>query len=110
MAIACANFLGFELSPNFLFPYRANSIGEFWRRWHISFYKWMLDYLYIPLGGNRVSKFRSYLNVLIVFIASGLWHGAALHYLIWGLWHGLGLTIERAWSNLKNVNTFLKKV
>ncbi|HOS88337.1 MAG TPA: MBOAT family O-acyltransferase [Candidatus Pacearchaeota archaeon] len=109
MAIACANFLGFELSPNFLFPYRANSIGEFWRRWHISFYKWMLDYLYIPLGGNRVSKFRSYLNVLIVFIASGLWHGAALHYLIWGLWHGLGLTIERAWSNLKNVNTFLKK-
>lgn len=110
MAIACARFLGFELSPNFLFPYKAKSITDFWRCWHISFYMWMRDYLYIPLGGNRVSKLRSYLNVLIVFTASGLWHGAAGHYLIWGLWHGFGLTIHRIWNTVLSDNNFFKKV
>ena len=71
---------------------------------------WMRDYLYIPLGGNRVSKLRSYLNVLIVFTASGLWHGAAGHYLIWGLWHGIGLTIHRIWNTVLSDNNFFKKV
>jgi alginate O-acetyltransferase complex protein AlgI len=102
MAIAVSKFLGFDLLPNFLFPYKSKSITDFWRRWHISFYMWMRDYLYIPLGGNRVGKLRSYLNVLIVFIASGLWHGAAFNYLIWGLLHGIGLTIHRIWSTVLN--------
>jgi D-alanyl-lipoteichoic acid acyltransferase DltB (MBOAT superfamily) len=104
MAIACSRFLGFEISPNFLFPYQSRSITEFWRRWHISFYSWMKDYLYIPLGGNRKGVFRSYVNSLIVFIASGLWHGAAGHYLVWGLWHGVGMIIHRLWDKI----TFLK--
>lgn len=100
IAIACAMFLGFEFSPNFLFPYRAVSLAEFWRRWHISFYSWMVDYVYIPLGGNRVGKIKSFANVLIVFALSGLWHGAAGHYLAWGLWHGLGLCFQRVWKGL----------
>lgn len=104
MAIACSRFLGFEISPNFLFPYGSRSITEFWRRWHISFYSWMRDYLYIPLGGNRKGVFRSYVNSLIVFIASGLWHGAAGHYLVWGLWHGIGMIIHRLWDKI----TFIK--
>ncbi|MFA5431669.1 MAG: MBOAT family O-acyltransferase [Candidatus Paceibacterota bacterium] len=103
MAIACAKFLGFEISPNFLFPYGARSITEFWRRWHISFYLWMRDYLYIPLGGNRKGVFRSYINGLIVFAVSGLWHGAAGHYLVWGLWHGIGLMIHRLWDKISFV-------
>lgn len=97
IAIACAMFLGFEFSPNFLFPYRAVSLADFWRRWHISFYSWMRDYVYIPLGGNRGGKIRSFANVITVFALSGLWHGAAGHYLVWGLWHGLGLCFQRLW-------------
>ncbi|MFA7141816.1 MAG: MBOAT family O-acyltransferase [Candidatus Paceibacterota bacterium] len=105
MAIAVSNFLGFNIKENFLFPYKAKSITDFWRRWHISFYSWMKDYLYIPLGGNRVSKFRSYLNVLIVFAFSGLWHGAALHFLFWGLWHGIGMITHRIWSTVLKKST-----
>lgn len=99
IAIAVAMFLGFEFSPNFIFPYRAKSLAEFWQRWHISFYSWMRDYVYIPLGGNRVGKMRSFGNVLAVFALSGLWHGAAGHYLVWGLWHGMGLCFQRVWKN-----------
>ena len=97
IAIACAMFLGFEFSPNFLFPYRSVSLADFWRRWHISFYSWMRDYVYIPLGGNRGGKLKSFANVIAVFALSGLWHGAAGHYLVWGLWHGLGLCFQRIW-------------
>jgi len=100
IAIACAMFMGFNLAPNFNFPYRARSLAEFWQRWHISFYSWMRDYIYIPLGGNRAGKLRNYTNVLIVFTLSGLWHGAAIHYLAWGLWHGIGMCFQRIWKHI----------
>ena len=88
--------LGFRLPENFNFPYISQSISEFWRRWHITLGNWMRDYLYIPLGGNRVSKNRMYFNLWMVFLLSGLWHGAAWTFVVWGLWHGAALSIERA--------------
>lgn len=76
-------------------PYSSISVTEFWRRWHISLSSWFRDYLYIPLGGNRVSPFRTYANLGIVFLLCGLWHGAAWTFIIWGAWHGALLIIER---------------
>ena len=107
IAVACAMFLGFQLSPNFLFPYKATSIADFWRRWHISFYLWMRDYVYIPLGGNRKGPVRNFLNIIMVFALSGLWHGAAWHFMFWGLWHGMGLAIERAFKFARQIPTQL---
>jgi alginate O-acetyltransferase complex protein AlgI len=89
IAIGCAKLFNFHLSRNFAYPYFSGSIPEFWRRWHIALSSWFRRYLYIPLGGNRVSKLRWYLNILVVFIVSGLWHGANWTFLIWGLLHGL---------------------
>ncbi len=96
MAIGIALMMGFRLPENFNNPYTSRSITEFWRRWHISLGAWMKNYLYIPLGGNQVdSKARLYFNLWIVFLASGLWHGAAWGFIIWGAYHGLFLVIER---------------
>ena len=95
MAIGIARMLGFRFPENFRFPYIAQSITEFWRRWHITLSQWMKDYLYIPLGGNRISPRRTYLNLWTVFLISGLWHGAAWNFLIWGAWHGLFLVADR---------------
>lgn len=95
MAIGLGRMLGFDFLENFNFPYISKSIQEFWRRWHISLSTWFRDYLYIPLGGNRVSKSRVYVNLLIVFTMTGFWHGASWNFLIWGLFHGLFLVIER---------------
>ena len=89
IAIGAAQIMGFSLMDNFDTPYFAMSIKEFWRRWHISLSTWFRDYLYIPLGGNRKGKFRKHLNTMIVFLASGLWHGANWTYVIWGALHGL---------------------
>jgi len=89
IAIGCARVMGFRLMENFNVPYIATSIADFWRRWHISLSGWFRDYLYIPLGGSRVSEFRVNLNYLIVFMVSGLWHGAAWTFIIWGFLHGL---------------------
>lgn len=94
MAIGLGRMFGFEFVENFNYPYISKSITEFWRRWHISLSTWFRDYLYIPLGGNR--KGNIYVNLLIVFMATGFWHGAAWGYLLWGLWHGLFMLIERA--------------
>jgi D-alanyl-lipoteichoic acid acyltransferase DltB (MBOAT superfamily) len=88
MAIGSAKVLGYNLSPNFNRPYFARSITEFWRRWHMTLYNWFRDYIYIPLGGSRVKRWRKYLNLMIVFMISGLWHGAAYHFVVWGLIHG----------------------
>jgi len=88
IAIGCAEIMGIRLMKNFNLPYTAQSIKEFWARWHISLSTWFRDYLYIPLGGNRCSKFRHQLNVMIVFLVSGLWHGAAWSFVIWGALHG----------------------
>lgn len=89
MALASAKVMGFTLAENFRTPYFARSIAEFWRRWHISLSAWFRDFLYIPLGGSRRGRGRTYLNILIVFAVSGLWHGAAMSFVVWGLLNGL---------------------
>jgi alginate O-acetyltransferase complex protein AlgI len=95
MAIGLALMMGFRFPENFDNPYTAVSVTDFWRRWHISLGNWMRSYLYIPLGGNRGSKARTYFNLWVVFLASGLWHGAAWGFIIWGAYHGLFLILER---------------
>ncbi len=95
IAIGCSHILGFTIADNFNRPYGATSVGDFWRRWHMSFSFWLRDYLYIPLGGNRTSKARYYFNILIVFFVCGLWHGANWTFVIWGLLHGIYLCISR---------------
>jgi alginate O-acetyltransferase complex protein AlgI len=95
MAIGLARIFGIRLPENFNYPYVSRSIREFWRRWHISLSNWFRDYLYISLGGNRVSERRVYLNLFIVFFLCGLWHGASWNFIIWGLYHGLFLVLER---------------
>jgi D-alanyl-lipoteichoic acid acyltransferase DltB (MBOAT superfamily) len=103
IAIGAARVMGFELMTNFRHPYFASSIGDFWHRWHISLSTWFKDYLYIPLGGNRVAVPRYYLNLLITFTISGLWHGANWTFVIWGFYNGLLLVLEsmagRWWLN-----------
>ena len=95
MAIGSGMFLGIELQNNFNRPYFAKTVTDFWRRWHISLTTWFRDYIYFPLGGNRCSKARWMLNTMIVFIVSGLWHGAAYTFIIWGAMHGVCMVIER---------------
>ncbi len=94
MALGIAKILGYDLMANFRQPYFSTSLAEFWRRWHISLSTWFRDYVYIPLGGNRVSGFRWVFNIMIVFILSGVWHGPAWTFVIWGALHGLCLVIE----------------
>ena len=95
MAIGLASVLGFRFQENFNLPYRAATVRDFWRRWHISLSTWFRDYVYIPLGGNRKGTFRTLLNLLIVFFLTGLWHGAQWNFVVWGLFHGLFLILER---------------
>jgi len=95
MAIGIGLMLGFECPRNFDAPYRADSFSDFWRRWHISLSGWLRDYLYIPLGGNRTGTGRTYLNLMIVFLLCGLWHGAGWTFIVWGAWHGFWLVVER---------------
>ena len=96
MAIGLARALGYRLRENFHDPYLATSFTDFWRRWHISLSTWIKEYVYIPLGGNRVSSARSYVNLCICFVLSGLWHGASWNFVIWGCAHGLALMADRA--------------
>jgi alginate O-acetyltransferase complex protein AlgI len=95
MAIGLGLMLGFHLPVNFDYPYVSQSITEFWRRWHITLSTWFRDYLYIPLGGNRTGRLRTYRNLLVVFLLCGLWHGAAWTFVVWGLYHGSFLVLER---------------
>jgi len=94
MARGIASLLGFELTENFKMPYFSKSIKEFWSRWHISLSLWLRDYIYIPLGGNRCSKVRKNINLLVTFFVSGLWHGASFTFIVWGLLHGICQCIE----------------
>lgn len=95
MAIGLAKILGFELKENFNYPYTADSIKNFWRRWHISLSTWFKEYLYIPLGGNRKGTVRTAVNLLIVFFCTGIWHGAQWTFVVWGFYHGLFIMLER---------------
>ena len=103
MAIGLGQMFGFEFKENFRYPYGANNIQDFWRRWHISLSTWFKEYLYIPLGGNRKGKPRTVLNRLIVFFCTGLWHGANWTFVLWGLWHGLFLILEEYIPALKKL-------
>lgn len=100
LVTALALFLGFQLPRNFNQPYLAKSISEFWQRWHISLSRWIRDFVYIPLGGNRGSWGRTQINVLIAMTLSGLWHGASLTFVIWGVWHGLGVIAQNIWQKI----------
>lgn len=111
IAIGTARILGFDLMENFRRPYFAKSIGEFWRRWHISLSTWFRDYLYIPIGGNRVIRWRWYYNLIVVFVVSGLWHGAAWTFVVWGGLHGAYLVAgaltqdwrRRVWTAIESL-------
>ena len=95
MAIGLGKMFGFTILENFNYPYTSGSVTEFWRRWHISLGSWFREYVYIPLGGNRKGTLRTYINLMIVFFLTGLWHGAGMSFVIWGLYHGLLTIIER---------------
>ncbi len=96
MAIGLGSMFGFKFLENFNYPYISKSITEFWRRWHISLSTWFKEYLYIPLGGNRVAPWRMYANLFIVFLATGVWHGASWTFIVWGLFHGAFIIFEKA--------------
>ena len=100
MAIGMASMFGFHFQENFKHPYSADSIHEFWRRWHISLSSWLRDYLYISLGGNRRGKVRTYFNLFITMVLGGLWHGASWLFVIWGAWHGVLLIVHKVYRRI----------
>ncbi len=110
MALGLGRMLGFRFPENFNYPYIAKSISEFWRRWHISLSSWFREYVYIPLGGNRAGKWRTYRNLAIVWLLTGLWHGAAWTFVLWGVYFGVLIIAERAFlqSLLDKCPTFLR--
>lgn len=99
MAIGMGKMLGFKIPENFNHPYTARSVREFWQRWHISLSSWFKDYVYIPLGGNKINNTRTYVNLLVVFFLTGLWHGASFSFILWGLLHGFFMIMERKFSS-----------
>lgn len=109
MAIGLGHMFGFKFLENFNYPYISKSVKEFWRRWHISLSTWFKEYLYIPLGGNRKGKMRTCINKLIVFFATGLWHGANWTFVVWGLWHGIFMLLEEV-INIKQVPRVLRHI
>ncbi|MCL4166112.1 UNVERIFIED_CONTAM: hypothetical protein GTU68_008467, partial [Idotea baltica] len=103
MAVGLGLMCGFKIPENFNRPYLAHSITDFWRRWHMTLSSWMKEYLYVPLGGNRRSQTRTYINLSIVFILSGLWHGASWNFVLWGAFHGIFIVTDKFfWSNFVN--------
>ncbi len=106
IAIGVALLLGFRLPTNFNAPYKATSITDFWRRWHISLSLWLRDYLYIPLGGNRGGKFKQSMNLIITMLLGGLWHGANLRFVLWGALHGIALVINKSFNWLEKLFEF----
>jgi alginate O-acetyltransferase complex protein AlgI len=110
MAIGIGKLLGFDFPENFNFPYISQSITEFWQRWHITLGSWMKRYLYIPLGGNKLSTTRTFLNLWIVFLISGFWHGAAWNFIFWGIWHGSFIVVEKLFLNkiLQRIPVFFR--
>ena len=107
MAIGLGRIFGFEFPENFRYPYMSKSITEFWRRWHISLSSWFKEYVYIPLGGNRVRVARQYINILIVWLLTGLWHGASWNFVLWGLYYAILLIIEKLFI-LKHIKSMGK--
>lgn len=116
IAIGVALLMGFRLPRNFNSPYKAENVGDFWRRWHISLSSWLKDYLYIPIGGNRKGKWRTNINLMITMLLGGLWHGANMKFIIWGGLNGVGLIIYKLWKkispyeNKKNIFVHIWKI
>lgn len=106
MAIGLGRMFGFHFDENFNYPYISKSITEFWSRWHISLSSWFRDYVYIPMGGNRVSKFRRFLNLFIVWILTGIWHGANWTFIVWGLLYFAVLLVEKRTGFVKKLGRF----
>ncbi len=102
IAIGSGRLFGIKIPENFNWPYFATNITEFWKRWHISLYQWLVDYIFIPLGGSRFGYWRTVRNIVVVMIVSGLWHGAGINFLLWGLWHAGLLVLHRNWVILKS--------
>jgi alginate O-acetyltransferase complex protein AlgI len=100
IAIGAAKMLGYRFPVNFRHPYLATSMSEFWHRWHMTLSRWLRDYLYISLGGNRTSPLATYRNLMITMTLGGLWHGAAWTFVLWGVWHGIALSAERCWKDV----------
>jgi len=101
IAIGSARLFGLKVPENFDWPYFRTNISEFWRNWHISLSSWLLDYVFIPLGGSRVAPFRIYSNLIVTMFVSGVWHGAGTNFVVWGLWHGMMLAAHRAWRTVR---------
>ena len=101
IAIGSARLFGITIPENFDWPYLRTNITDFWRSWHMSLYRWLVDYVFIPLGGSRVPLPAVYRNVILTMLISGLWHGAAVNFLLWGLWHGILLAIHRFWTSFR---------
>src|SRR5690625_3733023 len=112
MAIGLGKMFGFNFPENFNYPYISKSVTEFWRRWHITLGTWFRDYVYIPLGGNRVGKLKWLRNILVVWILTGLWHGAAWNFILWGLLYGVLLMIEKLGllKILEKIPAFLSRI
>lgn len=102
MAIGIAKFFGYDLCRNFDMPYLSQNPSEFWKRWHISLSSWLQDYLYIPLGGNRKGRYRTYFNLFTTMLLGGLWHGASWHFVVWGGLHGLALVVHKVFTRRKS--------
>ncbi|MBK8399041.1 MAG: MBOAT family protein [Leptospiraceae bacterium] len=98
IAIGVARLFGFQFDLNFNFPFNVTSISQHWARWHLSFSTWIRDYIFIPLGGSKISRLRTHINVFITFMFAGIWHGAAYHFVVWGIWHSAMLSIEREYA------------
>lgn len=107
MAIGISQMIGYKLQENFNSPFSSKSIKEFWNRWHISLGAWFRDYIYIPLGGNRVSFIRWMINVMVVWIFTGIWHGSTVNYFIWGIFLGVSMIIEKVIRNHIKINGFI---
>jgi alginate O-acetyltransferase complex protein AlgI len=110
IAIGVALIIGFRLPLNFNSPYKATSITDFWKRWHISLSQWLKDYLYISLGGNRRGRIRTYINLMLTMLLGGLWHGASLRFIIWGALHGIGLVFNRIWDSIFGERIFQGRI
>ena len=103
MAIGSAKCLGFDLNKNFDLPYLSRNVSEFWKRWHISLSSWLMEYLYIPLGGNRKGTVRTYINLILTMLLGGLWHGANWTFVLWGLFHGIGLCLHKIYRKIRRL-------
>ncbi|MBQ8298879.1 MAG: MBOAT family protein [Clostridia bacterium] len=102
MAVGTAKCLGYDFKKNFDVPYLSRNVSEFWKRWHISLSSWLQQYLYIPLGGNRRGKVRTYINLILTMVLGGLWHGANINFVIWGLLHGVALCVHKIYKKFRN--------